>query len=309
MFRHRRLARLLPASLVMVALAGCVSDSDTNKATTQFSQASDALTKAFSALLTSANLVEEDHYIDEQAFAGAPLNAEQIRAQDILTPDELRLRTSAIRALCDYTTALGTLAGGKPVSAMDADVKKADASLQSLAKDAAKAGSASSIAGPISAAVKAAGAVLELIEAHRAANDIRDSIRTNDPAVTELFALLSKESTDFYARQKSTLSDTGVLLLRDYNTAQSRTPADSMELLQLSNLIKQYEKDSAALAACDPSKAIEGFQKAHDALVKAILAPKSEQKKNAAEVIAAVSEFASDAMSLGEAPGGSAGSQ
>lgn len=308
MSRYRSLYRLLTASLVILALGGCVSDSDTSKAVKQFADSSTALAKAFDTLLCNANLVEENHYIDEQAFAGHPLNAPEVQAADILTPSEIKLRAGAIKALGDYTTALGTLAGGKPTTELDADVKKATSSLQGLSSEAAKAGGASSMAGPISAAVNAAGAVLELIEQRRAASDIRDSLEKNDPAVTQLFALLSKESTDFYARQKSTLSDSGVLLFKDYNTAQSKTPADPAELLQISDRIKQYEKDSAALAACDPAKAIEGFQKAHDALVKTILAPKSEQKKNAADVIDSVKEFASEVGPLAQAVGSLAAS-
>ncbi len=123
-------------------------------------------------LVMNANLVEENHYIDGQVFESGSLTLRNIQAADIMTPDEIKLRRTAIKALCDYTTALATLASGKPAESIGADAQTASGSLNTLATDLGKALKAPSrattkIAGPISSAVAGAGEVIALIEKRR----------------------------------------------------------------------------------------------------------------------------------------------
>ncbi len=309
--RQSGLKAALCLSCLLLLLTACVSDEDYSKAVTQFTQASSTLTLAFQTLVTNANLIEENHYMDQQAFAGQSLNPEQIQAQDLLTPQEITLRATAIKALTDYTTALGTLAAGKPAAQIETDAKTASKSFGKLSDDSAKAlaGAAEAkklkISGPITTAVAAAGEVLDLIEKHRAMQEIRTSLKKNDPAITQLFTLLSNESTEFYARQQSTLSATGVMLYHDYNMAAQKSTASPSELLQITDRIKQYRKDSATATSSNPAKAIDAFQKAHEALVNVIIDPKQDKKQSLSTVIASLKQFAAEVQPLAETVAGS----
>jgi phage-related protein len=291
----------------LTLLSGCVSDGDYSKAISQFTQSANTLTQAFQTLVQNANVVEENHYIDDQAFAGKALNPAEIQGQDILTRDELNLRTAAIKALADYTTALGTLAAGKSAAQVETDAKTASSSLKSLTQDATKAlakptpkSRTPDYSGPISSAVSAAGEIISLIEKHRGLAEVRESVQKNDSQLTALFALLSSEASELYSRQESAIGDTGDILFRDYNTASTRSPSNSVELLQLTDRIKDYERASAAIVTTDPTKAIDGFKNAHDALVKAILAPKTSKKETLSDVISSVKQFASEVQPLAQ---------
>jgi hypothetical protein len=308
-FRVRGLAAVLALAGVAapLVLSGCVVDEDYSKAVAQFQQSSATLTQAFQGFLTNANLVEENHYIDTQTFEAGKIAEPEMKKVDVLTADEIKLRTSAIKALADYTTALATLATGKPASTVEANAKTASASMKTLADDAQTAAAAPAVpsktptyGGPVSAAVAAAGDVLELLEKHKEAKEVRASVAKNDPQLTALFDRVGSESKDLYSRQKTTLDGTGIFLFADYNKLIGKPPVDAAELLQLSDRIKQYEKDSAALSASDPTQAIAGFQKAHDALVKAVLATGPEKKMTAADAVASVKAFAAEVTPLGK---------
>jgi hypothetical protein len=293
----------------LLGLSGCVQDDDFSKAVTQFQSSSAALTQAFQALMTNANLIEEDNYIDTQTFEGGKIVEADMKNADVLTDDEIKLRAAAIKALADYTTALATLATRKPPSAVEASAKTASTSMNTLASKTQTSTAAAPATGPkmatptgpISSAVNAAGAVLELIEKHKSEKEVKESLAKNDPQVTALFDLMASESRDIYTRQKTTLDGTGTFLFVDYNKLIGKPGPDPTELLQLSDRIKQYEKDSVALKSSDPMQAIAGFQKAHDALVKAMLASGPEKKKTAANAVAAVKSFATDVTPLGQA--------
>jgi hypothetical protein len=292
---------------ILTPLSGCISDDDYDKAVTQFQQSSNTLTQVFQTLMINANVTEENHYIDGQAFEGKPIDSRSIQSVDLYTPEEIRLRTCAIQALADYTTALATLAAGKPAAQIQSDASKASSTLKTLTSDATSAlihptaGSKTpDYSGPVSSAVDAIGQVISLIEKHYGEAEVRESIRKNDPQLKALFDLISKESAELYARQKATLGATGDYLFFDYAQASKATPVNSAMLLELSDRIKQFRKDSALLSDGDPSKAIDAFQKSHDALVAAILAPKEKKKESLAQLITAVKAFASEVSPLAQ---------
>lgn len=282
---------------VLVCAGGCIGDADYSAGVTEFQRASVTLTVAFQALLNNANVVEENHYIDGQTFEGKPINPDEVRKQDVITPDEIKLRTAAITALADYTMALASLASGKPARQIQDDADKASDSMKGLASDAAAAG-ARDFSSPVAAAVSAAGEVLALIEKRRGMADVKASLQKNDPAVQALFTLISNESTQLYKRQQSTLSDTGVLLFHDYNSTAGNSSTSVADRLQLSDRIKQYQQANVALACSDPSDAIKAFKDAHDALVKAILAPKADRKMTFSELEKSVRAFAAEVQPL-----------
>jgi hypothetical protein len=287
-----------------LTLTGCITDDEYSKAVTQFQQSASTLQQAYQTLVTNANLIEANNYIDEQAFEAKPINPADMAKTAVMTQDEIKLRASAIKALTDYTTALASLASGKPSTTVEANAKTASTSLKTLTTDATTAAAAPSststtpnFASPISAAVAAIGEVITLIEKHKGEEEVKASLTKNEPAIKELYRMIAVESSGLYAREKTTVGGTGVRLFADYGK-DIQAHADPAQILQLSDRIKQYEKDSAALAGTDPAPAIAGFQKAHDALVKAILAPKDQKKESIADLIAAVKSFAGDVTPL-----------
>lgn len=315
------LARPVPLSLAfclfatLAPLSGCISDDDYTKTVSQFQQASTTLTQAYQSFLANANVVEEAHFIDGQVFEAKPLDPASIQEKDLLTADEIKLRASAITALADYTTALAALAAGnattetKGASQAEADASAASSSLKTLASNSSKAIADSAThataaskthdySEPISSAVGAIGDVIALIEKHHSEAEVKESLTKNDPQVKALFDLIIKESRELYSRQKSALGETGITLFSDYETARQAKPVNPAELLQLSDRIKQYQKDSAAIGDTNPAEAIAAFQSSHDALVEAILAPKDKKKESMEQLIATVKAFATEVKPL-----------
>lgn len=301
---HRR---ALVALLVLFFLMGCVPDQDYTPVVKQFQQSADILARSFQTLLANANLVEYEHYIDTQTFDHAQLTPAEIDSRAVITPEELKLRSDAVLALAQYTSALATLAQGKEEGQIVADATTASTSFSTLAADAQKAAAAKHLipttadyAGPISSAASAAGIILGLIERHRTHEEIRQSIEKNDPALTALFDMLGSESQVIYERQKSTQRAQGVLLFADYNREITQPTPNKDYLLQLSDRIKQFRRNQTLVEQCDPTKAIAAFKKSHDALVAVILAPKDARPRTLAELVTSVKSFAAEVEPLSD---------
>ncbi|MDW5264630.1 MULTISPECIES: hypothetical protein [Acidobacteriaceae] len=293
--------------MILFLLMGCVPDQDYTPVVKQFQQSSDTLARSFQTLLVNANLVEYEHYIDSQAFDHAQLSPAEIDSRAVITPEELKLRSDAILALAQYTSALATLAQGKEEGKIVADAMTASTSFSTLATDAQTAAAGHHLipttadyAGPVSSAAAAAGIILGLIERHRTHEEIRQSIEKNDPALTALFDMLGSESQVIYERLKSTQSAQGVLLFADYNREIAQPAPDKDYLLQLSDRIKQFRRNQALVDQSNPAKAIAAFKKSHDALVAVILAPKDAKPHSLAELVASVKSFAAEVEPLAD---------
>lgn len=292
-------------AVTLIFLSGCVPDQDYTPVVTQFQQSAATLAESFHTLLANANLVEYEHYIDTQTFDHGQLSPTEIDSRAVITPEELKLRSDAILALAQYTTALATLAQGKQEAQIVQDAETATTSFSTLATDAQTTAvhhhlisSTADYAGPVAGAAAAAGIILGLIERHRSHEEIRNSIEKNDPALTALFDLLGTESTAIYERQKSTQRAQGVLLFADYNREIAQPAPDKDYLLQLSERIKQFRRNQVLVSQCDPAPAIAAFKKSHDALVAVILAPKNDKPKSVAELVASVKSFAAEVQPL-----------
>lgn len=303
-YAHRR---ALLALVILLLLTGCVPDQDYTPVVRQFQQSSDTLARSFHTLLINANLVEYEHYIDTQTFDRAQLAPAEIDSRAVITPEELKLRSDAILALAQYTSALATLAQGKEEGQIVADATTASTSFSTLATDAQTAAAAKHLipstadyAGPISSAASAAGIILGLIERHRTHEEIRQSIEKNDPALTTLFDMIGTESQAIYERQKSTQRAQGILLFADYNREITQPNPDKDYLLQLSERIKQFRRDESLVVQCDPTAAVAAFKKAHDALVAVILAPKDARPRTLAELVTSVKSFATEVEPLAD---------
>ena len=130
---------IICAFVGVLCLSGCVADDEIDKAVAQFEQSSTALTQAFQTLLMNANTVEVNNYINNQTFSALQIDNGGIQNSAVITNDEIKLRTSAIKALGDYTTALATLAAGKPSAQIQANASTASNSLKMLTSDSSAA--------------------------------------------------------------------------------------------------------------------------------------------------------------------------
>lgn len=300
--------RALPlALLILLALTGCVPDQDYGPLVTEFQRSSAMLAQSFQTLLANANLIEYEHYIDTQTFDHHELAPAEIDSRSVITPEELKLRSDAILALSQYTSALATLAEGKQEAKITADADAASTSFSTLATDAQTMASSHHLitatadySSPVSAAASAAGAILGLIARHRSREAIRQSIEKNDPALNALFDLLASESRSIYQRQRSTQSAQGVLLFNAYNNEVAQPSPDKDYVLELSERIKQFRRNQALVAQADPEPAILAFKRSHDALIAVILAPKSARPQSMAQLESSVRAFAAEVQSLAD---------
>jgi hypothetical protein len=298
----KRRLLFVTALVGILSICGCVADDEVDKATTQFVQAATTLAQDYQTLLTNANLVEADNYIINQTFAAAPIDDPGIKGSAVLNASEIKARGDAIKALTEYTTALSSLAGSKSGQKIQTDAATASTSAKSLTTDITalvvtppKGKKAPDFSGPASAAATAIGDVLKVIQDHRSASAIRESIRANDTQITPLYEAMQKESAFYFDRQTSQMDLVEITLLQKYNAAIAVKSIDSMQLLVLSDHLEQYEKDSAAHAASDPAAAIKGFESAHAALIKFVTATKPEDKKSLlADLIAEIKSFAAE---------------
>jgi hypothetical protein len=220
-----------------------------------------------------------------------------------LNDGEIRARTDAIKALTDYTTALSTLAAGKPGTQIQTDAATASASLKSFTTDLTslvvtpppKGQTTVNFASPAADAATAIGDVLKVIENHKSADAIRKSVKDAEKDVMPLYQAMEKEATQFYGRQTTAMNTVNITLLNTYANAIKANPIDQGLLLQLSDRLQQHPKDVAALSSSDPTKAIAGFESSHTALVKLITAGPSDNKKALLDqLIAEVKSFVAE---------------
>ena len=257
-------------------------------------------------MLTSANTVEAEHYIDTQAIDAAPISPADIESHAVLTPQEIALRVAAVKALADYTSALASLASGKPEAQLQADFTTASASIKALSDDsyAAVLAHSSSTAtlfnysAPVDAAVSVMNNVVSMVLRHRNISTVRRSVFENDASLNRLFDLIAKESIYLYARQKSNVGATGVGIQKGYDAIRTSSAPNSADLLQMADRYKQWQKDSAAIQGADPAPTIKAFRACHEKLVEAILSPRPLKKEALADLIAEVKAFAADVVPL-----------
>ncbi len=300
-----------------VLMTGC-RDEDTARAVTEFQAATTTLATAYQTFVSSANLVEEEHYIDGLVIAPAPYDAKAMTAKDLYSPEQLVLRSDAIKALGAYLGTLAALESGKSADQIQTDAAAAGTSVSALDTDLqavikARTGSTPDLyAGPVSGLVSVAGSVIDLLEKRHAAKEVRESVLKSDAAITTLLDVMSTESRMLYARQKSTLSEQQVMVVRAFDAeamregagssqGQAQGGADSVRLMELGNRLKQVHRSIAAQAQADPRAGIQALQKTHEDLIAVLKASGAgEKKRTRAMLMADAKSFVGDVEPLGK---------
>jgi hypothetical protein len=303
--RRRRLVQsvgILSLAVLILVPIGCGPE-DYQKPLQQFQDSSTVVINTARAFLNNENTIEQDSTIDEVVFQRKPLNLAEIKKIEIISPQEIEIRTKALDALAEYTSNLAQLAQGKAGSAVGDQTKKVSDSLKTLAGDAKKLPATKldnpKFSGIASAAASAIGDVAQLMVEHKARREIEQSIESNDAAVTALIQQISDDATGSYLRQQAQLGAYGVQLSRDYQIEIGRENADPILLLGFAKTVKDYRLQESQLASANPAPAIEKMKKAHSALVAYVKS--SKDPKTFAELKKAVQDFVSAAQPLGQA--------
>jgi hypothetical protein len=260
-----------------LCLTGCVEDDAVTKAISSYQTSSNTLTTIFQGFLTNANAIASEKYIDAQASNAAQIDSAGLAQSAVLTPDEIKLRASAIAALTAYDTALVSLASGKDTAKVQTECTAANKSLTTLQTDSNKAlanptlkSMTTKYGGPVSDAVTAMQAVLKLILDHRSIEAARKSVAENDQHLTPLYTLIETESESLYLLQKSQVQASYSNEIEAYNVARLAKPVNQADLYELTDRIEQSQVQLAVLPGANPAKAVTDFQRAHVALVAAI---------------------------------------
>ncbi|HUZ48057.1 MAG TPA: hypothetical protein VMW54_15600 [Terriglobia bacterium] len=304
--RSRVIRMVLGLSLAFCTFSqlGCGPE-DYQKPIQQFEDASNVVINATQESLKNANTVEQDIAIDNTAFKGKPLNLPAIGKNEIISPQEIKIRMDALKALSQYTSNLAELAGGKAGSTVGANTQKLSDSLKTLANDAKSlpASKANFIHNPkfsglAGAAASAIGSVAQLVVEHKARRAIENSVVANDAAVTNLIQQIGIDAHQSYVRQSDAVGNYGDQLSKDYQKVLARGP-DPILLLYFAKTVKSYRTEEAQLALADPQPAINKMEKAHEALVAYVKSDRDPQ--TLAQLTTAVQNFVAAATPLGQA--------
>jgi hypothetical protein len=326
------LYRSIPRSVICIMVTGFLVTSlackpeDYQKPIQRFQDAATTVIAADRAFLSNENTIDQSSYIDKQVFEQLPFGPADIAKRTIISLAEIKLRTDALDALSQYTTSLATLAQGKADPSTGQKMKTSSDDLQASAtKAGSQAGSTAKqsafskeFSGVATAAAAAIGAVAKLVMAHKARNEIKQSVEATDKDVTKVISLIGDDAQLSYERQKTQLGNYGVQLYNDYkceilregdpapDSIDVKCPkrekgiqADPVILLTLADRIKSFEVQQTTLESANPAPAIAQMQKAHEALVAYVSADKDPNKLE--DLRTGVQKFASAAQALGQA--------
>src|ERR1700719_4522347 len=100
-----------------VVFVGCGPE-DFQKTVQQFQDASNAVISATESFLSNMNTTEQNMKLDEDVFEKRPLDLPALSHVQIISSEEIKLRTDALNSLAQYTANLSVLAQGKAGSAV-----------------------------------------------------------------------------------------------------------------------------------------------------------------------------------------------
>jgi hypothetical protein len=301
--RRKQFTSAITLLVVFVCMlqAGCGPE-DYQKPIQQFQDASNVVINSTRIFLNNMNLIEQNAQLDTTVFEKKPLDLPMLNKVQIISPEEIKIRTDALDALAQYTSNLAELAQGKSETAVGDSTTKLSASIKTLADDAKKIPGGffdnAKFSGVASAAAVAIGAVAQLIVQHKARHEIEKSIAANDATITALINHIGDEAAGSYLRQQAQLGAYGVQLSRDYEIELRGSP-DPILLLSFASRIKSYRTQQSQLSQANPAAAIDKMRKAHEALVS--YAKSKKTPKSLSELIAAAQDFANAAQPLGQA--------
>jgi hypothetical protein len=301
--RHKIFA--VASAIALFLLAGCGIE-DYQKPVKQFQDGSTIVISAAREMLNHVNIVEQNAAIDQAVFEHKPIDIDQIRSLQLVTPPEIDVRTKALDQLNAYAANLGGLASGKAVSDISTQTDKLSKALDGLAKEASglPASKATFISNPrfgksLDLLAAAFGALARVLAEHKARAELEKSIADTKQPIDSLLDLLQQELEGAYARQQATLGAQQVYFLNMYKDERSGGHPDSTRLLLLGDRIKSYLQQKAALDAAAPGPSVTAMRTAHAALVN--YAQSKHDPKTLKELLDAAQAFYDRVKPFGDA--------
>jgi hypothetical protein len=303
-----RLGRAFCCAL-LIASAGlflaCGTD-DLQKPIQQFQDGSNVVISAAHAMLNQVNVVEQNAAIDRAAFEAGPIDLEKVRGLELVSPQEIEVRTKALAQLNGYISSLASLASGKGTTAVSTQTDNLSKALGTLAKNATAlpVSKASFIknaqfGGALQLAATAFGTVARLLSEHKARAEIVKSVADTQGPIDSLIDTLNAELSDAYKRQQATLDVQQVFLTTLYKREIAKPSPDGNKLMVLGERIKNYLQQESTLKAADPAPSISSMRSAHDALVKYVQT--SHNPQSFKDLLNAVQAFATEVKPFGDA--------
>ena len=305
LIQRRKLVITVAILAVFGALAACGTQ-DYQKPVQQFQNASAVVASAARDMLAHVNVVEQNGFIDQAVFERKPIDLPQIRQYELISADEISVRTKALDQLQAYASNLASLAQGKDVSAISDQTNSLSKSLSALSKEAsnlpvskasflknAQFGSA------LQVAAQGIGLVAQAIAQHKARTELQKAIVDNQKPIDDLINLLGEELEAAYERQKATLSAQQVYFSKAYEHERAENHPDPNALLSLGDRLKSYIQQRSALEAADPAPSLKSMQGAHDALVK--YAQSNHDPQSLHDLLNAAQAFVNEVQPFGQA--------
>jgi len=286
-------------------LSAC-GTADLQKPIQQFQDASNVVISAARAMLNQVNTVEQNAAIDKAAFEAGPIDLEKVRGLELVSPQEIEVRTKALGQLSGYISSLASLASGKGTTAVATQTDSLSKALGTLGKNAsalpvskatfiknAQFGSA------LQLAATAFGTVARLLSEHRARAEILKSVADTQGPIDSLIDTLNAELSAAYQRQQSTLDVQQLYLTSLYKREIAKTSPDGNKLMVLGDRIKSYLQQESTLKAADPAPSVNSMRAAHDALVKYVQT--NHDPKSLKDLLTAAQAFANEVKPFGDA--------
>lgn len=272
--------------------------------TQQFQQATAVVIASARDFFSKMNEVEQNGSLDDLAFERKPIDNQAIDNMQIISPQELKVRTDAMTAVSQYTLDLANLATGASFKTFGQNLQNLTKSLKQLGTDAGNLPSVPSTSvlknkefpGMITGVVTAIGAIVGLIEARKAQTEIKKAILANDAALTAITAGVGNEIGLAYERQRSTGSARTMQLTVEYNNSlKSPNPPNAFFLILLAHQIEASRSQMTALTNANPANAVAAMAKAHAAMVQYVSSGKTAADLDS--LAGAVGSFFSTAQS------------
>jgi hypothetical protein len=286
-------------------LTACITD-DYRQPVQQIQNASSVVISAARTMLNQVNSVEQDAAIDRAAFEGAPLDLVNVQNLQLVSQEEIDVRTKAFDELNSYLSSLASLASGKGTDAIATQTASLSTSLGTLAKNASAlpVSKASFIknadfGNELQLVATAFGTVAQFIAQHKALAALKKSIADTKTPIDNMISLLGAELAGAYARQKATLGAHEIYLTDSYKKEIAKKSPDQTKLMLLGDRIKNYLQQKNTLDSADPAPSVKSMGNAHDALVQ--YAQSNHDPKSLKDLVNAVQAFVNEAKPFGDA--------
>jgi len=283
------------------ALAADSQKATLQTVTQQFQQSTALVITSARDFITKMNEVEQNKSLEERAFEHKPIDYGLIKQIQIVSPQELKVRSDAMSALSQYTLDLANLASGASLKTFGQNLQGLNKSLKQVATDAGSLPNVpadsflknKALPGIVTGAANAIGAIVALIEGRKAQKEIKQQILANKDELTAITKAIGEEMGLAFERRRDATSAHQRQLAIEYNGSLSSTNVFLSVLF--ADRLEASMAQMNALENTNPTNAVKAMQTALEAMIKYVSS--GNKSDDLASLIAAVGSFSSAAQS------------